>query len=360
MGGRRVALALWALGAGVASADSAAVVVGHAEAAAVAELPQATMDRVGQLRWFFAHASVGANMTSGLAALRAANAARYPLAPASDDAFPPAAPVAGRVYDYSRGNPGWQAKVTTFATYVGNGWRYPKVNLVLNKFCYIDPDADVNAYIQSMAALESNFPETVVIYATIPVMTGADADGYRRSIFNDALREWVSAHGRVLFDIADIEAHDTNGVAQTFIYSGRTCQRLFGGYTTDGGHLNDLGSRQVAKGFYALGAALFAADRDGDGLCDGEELLAGSSPAAHGSCFRMQEAAPAARAGEMVFRWSSSSNRVYALQRRGEIRDAVGWSNVVADISATPPLNTYTGALPAAGKGLYRVTVRQR
>ena len=41
------------------------------------------------------------------------------------------------------------------------------------------------------------------------------------------------------------------------MYNGRTCERLYSGYTTDGGHLSDAGNAGrdlVAKGFDALAA----------------------------------------------------------------------------------------------------------
>ncbi|MBM4201758.1 MAG: hypothetical protein FJ189_10795, partial [Gammaproteobacteria bacterium] len=47
---------------------ASAVVIGHAEVDAVASLPQATMDKIGGLEWFFSHASVGTDMLSGMAA----------------------------------------------------------------------------------------------------------------------------------------------------------------------------------------------------------------------------------------------------------------------------------------------------
>lgn len=353
------AAAMAAAALGVARAEPpAAIVIGHAQAAAVTNLPQATMDRIGLLRWYFTHASVGGNMIDGLTDLHGIDAARYRLVTASDDASPPAAPLGGRVYEYNRGNPGWQEKVDLFATCVSNGWRQPKVHLALNKFCYIDPDADVNGYVQSMAALETNFPETVFIYATIPLMTGADQDNYTRNVFNDALRGWVATNGRVLFDIADIEAHDTNGAAQTFTYNSRTCQRLFAGYSSDGGHLNALGSREVAKGFYAIGAALFQADRDGDGLRDGDELIAGTGPLASNSCFGVAASAPTG-AGGVLLRWTSASNRTYTLQRRSALDDAAGWTNLLTHLPATPPMNTHTDAAAAAAAGFYRVGVQQ-
>jgi len=49
-------------------------------------------------------------------------------------------------------------------------------------------------------------------------MTDTDADNFLRNAFNDRVREWTRQNGRVLFDIADIEAHDSAGKVCTFQY----------------------------------------------------------------------------------------------------------------------------------------------
>lgn len=255
------------------------VVIGYTETLAVPGYSQSVMDQVGQLKWFFAHASVGYNIMEGIQSLHANNPTFYRIAGISEDSSPPATTGSGTIYDYSRGNPGWQAKVDGFAEYVNNGWRFPKVDIALNKFCYIDPAADVSYYINSMATLETGNLTTWFIYATIPLTTGEDSSNYQSNVFNDALRAWCRTNNRVLYDIADMEAHDTNGIDQTFTYSGRVCQKLFSGYTSDGGHLTTTDAQQLAaKGLYALAAALLTADRDNDGMPDWWEMANGLNP----------------------------------------------------------------------------------
>lgn len=252
------------------AAHAGGLIIGHADVETVSTYPQPLMEQIAQFRFFFAHASVGENMVNGLADLHRINPDYYRLKPAPVGATPPEATDPGTVYDFSRGNPGWQAKVDAFSTYVSNGWHHPKVDVVLNKFCYIDQDADVDYYIRSMAGLEAAHPDTVFVYMTIPLKvsggslrnllsTTEKSQNYQRNVFNDHLRGWASANNKIVFDIADIEAHDTNGVVRTFKYNDRLCQELCDSYTADGRHLDDpsgVGRRQVAKGFYALAAAL--------------------------------------------------------------------------------------------------------
>lgn len=256
------------------------IVIGYTNTLQVPNFSQRTMGQVAQLNCFFAHASVGENLMSGIQKLHSAEPTFYSLQRGSvSNAPPPAATFTGFIYDLNRGNPGWQAKIDLFAASVSNGWRYPKVNIVMNKFCWIDPDADLNYYINSMSALEAAYPETCFVYATIPLTPQEDRSNYRRALFNDSLRSWIRSSARLLYDIADMEAHDTNGLEQTFVYEGYVCQKQFSGYTDDGGHLTTAGGQKMAAaGFYALGAALLSFDRDADGMPDLYEVAHGFNP----------------------------------------------------------------------------------
>lgn len=350
-------IAFCVLAAATASVFADGIIVGFTNIHAVSGYSQADMDRIAQFRWFFSHASVGGNMMSGINDLNTQSGAFYRIRYLTDDSTPPAVATNARVYEYNRGNPGWLAKFNQFSTYASNGWRFPKVNLALDKLCYIDPDADVDYYTALMSDLEGKFPETVFVYATIPLTTSADSDNNLRNIYNETLRGWVRTNSRVLFDIADIEAHDTNGVEYTFTYSGRTNQLMYSGNSSDGGHLNALGCRQVAKGFYALCQALLTTDRDGDGMSDGQELIAGMCPTSPASVFKFS--CPTNFTGSSaVISWPSTSNRFYVLQRVTNLVES-SYTNLLTNSAATPPMNCYTDAPAGTGPFFYRVGVRQ-
>jgi hypothetical protein len=76
------------------------------------------------------------------------------------------------------------------------------------------------------------------------------------NVFNDGLRDFCLANNKVLFDVADIEAHDLQGNAYTYAQNGRICQYMYPGYawtaSNDGIHLNAIGYKQLALGIYAL------------------------------------------------------------------------------------------------------------
>jgi hypothetical protein len=244
------------LSATAAAAQGRAVLIGYTNCAAVPKLSREQFDKIAQLKWHFAHASVGANMMDGIADLRQADAGSYQLRGLTAEATAPAATQPGVIYEHPRGNPGWKAKFDQFHDAVSNGWHFPLVNVVMNKLCYIDQGASFTYYINSMTNLEAAWPQTTFVFMTMPLMTAEDGDNYLRNAFNNRVRDWCRVNGRVLFDIAEMEAHDAKGVPCTFTYRGRTCQKLCPGFTTDGGHLNNEGRQFVARGFYALGAAV--------------------------------------------------------------------------------------------------------
>jgi hypothetical protein len=242
--------------AAVAVAQEKSIRIGYEECVSATNYPKATLEKIGQMKWYFAHASVGANMMDGVSDLHTMDKALFPFQGISAKEKPPSSTQGGVIYEHNRGNPGWKAKFDGFEKCVSNGWHYPTINVAMNKLCYIDQHASFKYYLHSMTNLEAAFPQTTIVYTTMPLMTDADADNFLRNAFNERLREWTQQNGRVLFDIADIEAHDANGKVCTFQYRNKTCQKLCDSYTKDGGHLNEAGRQLVAKGFYALAAAL--------------------------------------------------------------------------------------------------------
>lgn len=253
-------------------APAGAQIVDHADVDGVATLPQAVMDAIGDQRWLFTHASVGGNMISGLDDLHDADADRYQLETAyvayvsaeQRAAEPPTPTIDGTVYDCHRGNPGWSDKYTIFDNSVRvSGWSFGVVDAAMDKLCYIDQHADAATYIDLMTALEDNFPDTVFVYTTMPLKTSEDSDNVLRNQYNDAVRAHCLAEGRLLYDLADMEAHDPTGVEHTFSSGGETYQKLYDGYTSDGGHLDVDGRQRIAAGWYAVAAVLAASNDEG-------------------------------------------------------------------------------------------------
>lgn len=255
------------------------LVVGYTNASVVRHFSQSTMADLGRFKWFFAHASVGGNIMEGINLLHMKDPTFYPLKAAWAGTGVPSATSPGTIYEQNRGNPGWLAKVDGFTNFIAEGWCSPTVDIVMNKFCWIDSDANFEYYVNSTSGLEAMNLRTWVVYATIPLTSSEEPENYDRTVFNTRLREWVRANNRILYDIADIEAHDTNGLEQTFLSNGRVAQKQFAGYTSDGGHLTTAQAQELAaSGLYALAAGLLTLDRDDDGMPDFWEMANGLNP----------------------------------------------------------------------------------
>ena len=371
-----------------APAQAGSTVIGHASLAAATNPPAGISAKVGQLRWFFTHASVGGNLVTGMNVLHAENGARYPLQIYGYDgddgdgayhgavgtagseggadyraAASPAVASNGFVYECMRGNPDWANKLTCFSnSVVASGWRFPKVNVVMDKFCWIDPAADPEEYCALLAGLEARYPQTLFVYMTMPLTTEtAGSENDLRNDFNRYVRAYCRTAGKWLLDLADIQAWTEAGVEQTYVAGGQTNQRMAAAFAVgpEWGdyHLNAAGRRRGALGWHALAQALFLADRDGDGVNDGDELIAGTAPADETDRLRLAFD-PATDPTQQVVRWTGSSNRWYALQESATLADGAVWSNRATDLPAAGGFNVHTVALPGA-RSFLRLTVGQ-
>jgi len=67
-------------------------------------------------------------------------------------------------------------------------------------------------YRDSMAALESRYPQKTLVFWTMPPQT-TGSDNTLRGAFNQQIRAYCKNNNRPLFDIADIESHTSSGSA---------------------------------------------------------------------------------------------------------------------------------------------------
>ena len=222
------------LATGTSQAQAAGFVVDHTSAT-LSLIPAGIVPQAAAVKILLQHASVGSNISDGLDALQA------------DDAS----------YDRShftfqaRGNPGWQAKIDDFAAYVAS--HTIQYDAFTTKLCYIDTDANWTYYRDVMEQVESSYPDSIFVWWTMPITTSDDTDNDTRQTFNENVRTYCKANGKILFDIADIESHAPDGTPQTGT-GGR--EIMYAPYSSDGGHLNDTGARRVASAYWVLAARL--------------------------------------------------------------------------------------------------------
>jgi len=181
-----------------------AIVADHAAADSFPDIPRAAIDRAREsFRVFFGHTSHGSQIVTGLGMLTHGNAhlrvnvglGALALAESEGDLG-------------TRGDTLWAD-----ATQIVLRRRRSPHNVVMWSWCggmSENNDSGIQTYLARMSALEREFPRVVFIY-----MTGhTDGTGPEGALArgNEQIRQYCVDNGKVLFDFADIETWDPDGV----------------------------------------------------------------------------------------------------------------------------------------------------
>lgn len=215
------------------------------------------LEAVAERRIFFGHMSVGKNILSGLDQVYATHDVAPPteieIAPGDGPTLPADGVLVHALIGENRHPVG---KLANFDTTLRGGLA-EQVDAAALKFCYIDIrwNSDVEAlfakYRDTLAQLEADYPEVQFVHMTVPLTTGPYGirdhlkvlvgrdDNATRERYNALMRE---AYGPDrLFDLATLEATEPDGILRE--------RELFGGYSSDGAHLNAAGSARIAAEF---------------------------------------------------------------------------------------------------------------
>lgn len=234
------------------------------------ESTRADLRTIAQARMLFGHQSVGRDLLQGLQTLAKDADVNLHVVEIKQ---PSEAQGVGVFHSFvgTNGDPG--GKCEAFAgLLLSTAQPAPAYDLAAIKFCYVDLGRESNTtpakllerYASLVHLLHTVRPDLRLMHVTMPLRadptgwktnlkrligraTDEDADNILRNEYNDGLRKKFA--GEPLFDLAQIESTLPDGSRTSFSAAGRTIYRLAGEYTTDGGHLNDLGKRVVATGF---------------------------------------------------------------------------------------------------------------
>lgn len=255
------------------SVVSKAVVADHTVIAKFAQIPQSAINSAASIKTLFMHQSTGGLIEySGLECLAGLH---------GDPASFPAECVtyadnrdAGTWPWYDNTKFNWEEwpdvtiadsilKMDQFVSVVHEqAGTYQVIGM---KYCYTDgwnqsDNVDQNYYINKMLALESQYPNKVFMWATSALW--AEPGGACNNIFNSCqgiydfnqqIRAYAKAHNKPLYDIADIESHDSNGNPCIVDGYEGMCTAW---YDSGGGHPNTAGAIRLSKGFWWLMARL--------------------------------------------------------------------------------------------------------
>lgn len=241
------------------------------------KLTPAVKAAIAERRIFFGHQSVGANIVEGLA-----DGGADGTGPSMRIvALGQEAGVSGGFFAHApigrNGQP--SSKTDEFAALLERGLA-GRVDIAFHKYCYLDlPDGtDVQAifehYRRTMARLHREFPAVAFVHVTAPLTAGEAApkwlakrllgrkpDNDSRERFNELMRREYAGR-ESLFDLAAVESIDPEGRQHGRRGDdGRFVESLSPQYTSDGGHLNAIGRRQVADALLGALAGLVPAPR---------------------------------------------------------------------------------------------------
>lgn len=233
-------------------------------------MSEAEWEKQAKKRIFFGHQSVGYNIIEGVRELlKEYPAIRITIVETDDpDRFDD--PVFAHTRVGINGDPA--SKLEDFERFLESGIGN-RADIAIIKFCYVDVNQETDVdkmfatYQASIRNVKAKYPGLTLVNVTISLTSNDDSlktrlKGWVKSLIGrkDPWRYAnVSRHrlnvrirkeyGRssTLFDIAAIESSSPSGGSFTFSYNGQDYPCMYPGYTTDGGHLNDVGKRIVAE-----------------------------------------------------------------------------------------------------------------
>jgi hypothetical protein len=253
-------------------------VIDHTAVADFQRIPDEYIRAASQLRLLLRGASVGVNISDGLNCLANNFSGRRPYF--CDRDLPPDQVVFDPKYDRSHWtfelhnpppnpNPAWPNKVKFFIDRVNGLEPHENYDVVSFTADYVDVIEGLNmddtffqpatggefSPVQALEDLTSAHPDKTIVWWTSNL---ARTIGTPDSVsFNQQMRDYTRSHGKILFDMADIESHAPDGTP-CVDNLGRGLPAICQDYTTEqvAGHLNALGSQRVARALWVLMARL--------------------------------------------------------------------------------------------------------
>jgi hypothetical protein len=231
-------------------------------------VPDSVWQKLVKKSIYFGHQSVGFNILDGVnTILKERNSISLKI----EETDNPESYKSG-VITHSRigKNRDPKSKLDGFVDIVQKG-KENNADIMFFKFCYIDFNAETdvealfNDYQKAFEQLKKEHPKTTFVHVTVPLTTikqgegvkawikkviGRPLDGIAENIKRHEFNEMIRATfvgKEIVFDIAEIESTFPDGGRATFEFDGKKYYNLVPEYTSDGGHLNDVGKKIVAK-----------------------------------------------------------------------------------------------------------------
>lgn len=231
------------------------------------------LQRVANKRVYFGHQSVGDNIVQGLRDLMADDP-RLALNLVHADEASAKGPVFLEFHIGSNGDPG--SKDLAYAAVMDKG-AGDQDGIAIYKYCFVDINAssDIESMFQQYAkdvkVMKHRYPGLTFVHVTVPLTTveagwkaflksmmgrttERDVDT-KRNQYNDLLRQTYAGR-EPIFDLAEAESTLPNKSRSYVTVKGKQIYILASEYSSDGGHLNEVGRRWVASHLLAALANL--------------------------------------------------------------------------------------------------------
>jgi hypothetical protein len=232
----------------------------------IESVPASDLQKLANARVFFGHQSVGFNIVAGIDDILGNGGSRQLRIEETRD--PSAAAGRGLFHAMLGRNADPVGKIRDFDSLLRGGWSRD-LDIAFMKLCYADIGAETDvmavfsAYRETMARLKADYPKTVFVHFTVPLvsresglvpflkrMAGRgvrwfDANRARERLNSLLRREYEGKEP--LFDLAYFESTRADGTRVTLGSGGQAVYALEGEYTDDGGHLNDRGRKIIAE-----------------------------------------------------------------------------------------------------------------
>jgi hypothetical protein len=110
---------------------------------------------------------------------------------------------------YDLGNPDYTSWAAATRTYLNDN---PDINVIIWSWCgEADTSAvNINTYLTLMNQLETDYPDVKFVYMTGHLVGTGSAGNLNKR--NQQIRNYVRAHDKILYDFADIESFDPDGL----------------------------------------------------------------------------------------------------------------------------------------------------
>lgn len=241
------------------------------ERTSIEDVPRDHWKNLASKRVFFGHQSVGFNVIEGIVDVME----EHPVVDLKIVESSNLESVEGAALIHHRvgANTDPGSKVKDFRKILATGSE-GHVDIAILKFCYVDITGDSDAeaifqqYREAISDLESGFPDTVFVHSTVPIETGPvgavsvvkelvkpllgrsrrSEKNLVRERYNRLLRS-SDLGQQTVFDIARCEATGPEGSMAYQESGSEKAYFMDARYSSDGGHLNELGRRVVAEQF---------------------------------------------------------------------------------------------------------------